>query len=81
MQQVKAMPEKPSIRLGKPLSAEFEELLLRCLAKKPEDRPASARTLETALGHCPTQWSREQAEDWWRHQDTVHAAATMVVNQ
>jgi len=81
MQQVKAVPEKPSVRLGELLSPDFEELLLRCLAKKPADRPASARALETALGRCSVQWGREQAEEWWRRHDAAHAERTVVMNQ
>ena len=32
-------PTPPSARLGKPLPSEFEVLVLRCLAKQPEQRP------------------------------------------
>jgi eukaryotic-like serine/threonine-protein kinase len=60
-------PEPPSKRLGKPVSAQFEQLLLKCLAKKREDRPASAAVLLEALEelHPDPPWTREDARDWW----------------
>jgi len=81
LQQVKAAPEKPSTRLRRPLSADFEDLLLRCLAKKPAERPASARELEAALGRCAaaSQWGRDQAEDWWRQRAAAQTEKTVLV--
>ncbi len=83
MQQVKAEPEKPSSRMREPMSADFEELLMCCLAKKPEDRPASARELEAALGRCAaaTQWSREEADGWWRQFDASNSEKTVVMKE
>jgi hypothetical protein len=81
MQQVKAQPDKPSARLRKPLSSDFEDLLMRCLAKKPADRPANALELEAALGRCSAaaQWDRGQAEDWWRRLDAASTERTTVL--
>jgi eukaryotic-like serine/threonine-protein kinase len=44
-------PVPPSRRLGKPVPAALEQLILRCLSKSPERRPDAA-TLEAALRQC-----------------------------
>jgi hypothetical protein len=67
-QQVEAPPVPPSQRLGRPIAPDLEVLVLECLAKRPDDRPASARVVAARLGRCSpsTPWSREEAEDWWK---------------
>jgi serine/threonine-protein kinase len=67
-------PTPPSERLGRPLPRNLEELILRCLAKDPADRPASAEALQTALRHAdPRDWSPEDAKRWWRaHSADIH---------
>jgi serine/threonine-protein kinase len=82
-QQLKTEPPKPSASLPEPLSADFEALLLHCLAKKPADRPANARQLEDALRNCANAnvWGREEAEEWWRIRDAMQSAKTMVMPQ
>ena len=81
MQQVRSVPEKPSARLRQPVSADLEDLLMSCLAKKPAGRPASAEALEAALAKCAaaSSWGREQAAEWWRKREAAKAAKTMVV--
>jgi tRNA A-37 threonylcarbamoyl transferase component Bud32 len=68
MHQVKDMPLPPSERLGKPVSPDLEQLLMRCLAKNPATRPVNARELDEALARCRSNgdWTREMAEEWWR---------------
>jgi eukaryotic-like serine/threonine-protein kinase len=61
-------PVPPSRRLGKPLPADLEAIVLGCLAKDREDRPASAAILRTSLLACAGAAHVDQpaARDWWR---------------
>ncbi len=81
MQQVRSVPEKPSVRLREPVSADLEDLLMTCLAKTPEQRPASAEALEAALAKCAAAaaWSRELAGEWWRKHGAAKVEKTMVM--
>jgi serine/threonine-protein kinase len=65
---VQKEPLKPSLRTEVRISAELEKIILQCLSKKPEERPASARLLRKMLEQCPEcgQWTQEDAEAWWR---------------
>jgi serine/threonine protein kinase len=80
MHQVKDMPVRPSERLGKPVSPDLEELLMRCLAKNPASRPANARELDHALARCRSaaDWTRELADEWWRKFASTHNEKTVV---
>ena len=45
----------------------LEEVVLRCLAKKPEDRPRDAGALAEKLRACDVgEWTRADASRWWR---------------
>lgn len=56
-------------RISSYLPAELTAVLMRCLAKKPHDRPNDARELATALKaiHIPPaqDWTDAQAQTWW----------------
>jgi eukaryotic-like serine/threonine-protein kinase len=67
-------PVPPSVRLGKPLPADLEALVLACLAKDRNDRPASAAVLRTSLLACADAGRNDQAaaREWWRAHRAVH---------
>jgi serine/threonine-protein kinase len=48
--------------------ADLERVILRCLAKRPEDRFPDAESLEQALAECAPadQWTQSDAARWWR---------------
>jgi serine/threonine-protein kinase len=77
---VKDLPVRPSERLGKPVSPDLEELLMRCLAKNPASRPANARELDDALARCRSaaDWTRELADGWWRKFAAIQSEKTVV---
>ena len=81
MQQVRSVPEKPSVRLRQPVSADLEELRMSCLAKKPNGRPASAEAFEAALAQCAAAagWNREQAAEWWHQRGTAKVEKARVM--
>lgn len=60
-------PEPPSQRAKRPLGAELEALLLQCLAKRQDDRPATAETIISALDEIrsASPWTNKDAEQWW----------------
>ncbi len=66
--QAETMPEPISLRTTQSVSPELETLLMRCLAKSPADRPASAQEIMDALNELPTKdsWTDANAHQWWQ---------------
>jgi eukaryotic-like serine/threonine-protein kinase len=59
--------EPPSRRSGRALAPALEALLLACLEKDRERRPASAAELANLLAQTGVEaWSRADADGWWR---------------
>ncbi|HZJ52562.1 MAG TPA: serine/threonine-protein kinase [Myxococcaceae bacterium] len=61
-------PVPPSRRTELPVPPALDELVLACLAKKPDGRPPSAAALArslAAVAGCGT-WDEEQAVRWWQ---------------
>jgi serine/threonine-protein kinase len=58
------------------LPADLEQVILRCLAKKPEDRFQDVDSLEQALADCAAadQWTQSLAARWWHDNDPNSAA-------
>ncbi len=63
-----ASPEPPSARLGRPLPAKIERLVLDCLEKDPTLRPESAQAVADRLAACDDvePWYPEDARTWWK---------------
>jgi serine/threonine-protein kinase len=70
-------PVPPSVRAGRDVPCEVEQIVLRCLAKNADDRPADAATLARQLDACAARlpWPREEAAAWWGRYRSRHAAA------
>jgi serine/threonine-protein kinase len=60
-------PVPPSERLGRPIEPFLERLILQCLSKSPDDRPADAGAMLTLLedGWTGAAWTQREARAWW----------------
>jgi len=66
---LRAEPVPPSQRTALPIPAPLERLVMRLLAKKPEDRPQSAAELARSLGAIEGDpWTEARAKEWWMSQ-------------
>lgn len=76
-QHLQAEPARPSERTALPIPQALEDLVMTCLAKKPHDRPPSARhlaqVLETIEG---TVWTEMDASRWWSQHHRPQGVAT-----
>jgi serine/threonine protein kinase len=64
---VQETPVAPSVRLGKPVPAQLESIILRCLSKQPTDRYPDAAALDRALADCGVPaWVPAASGEWRR---------------
>ena len=67
LKHVQATPDPPSARTELPIPAELEQLVLRCLEKRPADRPANVREIAGVLARIDLPvWSEDDAAAWWK---------------
>ena len=64
---MRSTPVPPRERCDAEISEDLEDLIMQCLHKDPNCRPASANVLAEKLGKCtPRQlWSKNHAARWW----------------
>lgn len=69
-----SLPEPPTARTGAvAIDPALEALVMRCLAKDPADRPASASELLNELAGVRVQlWTTEDARAWWQDRGAGH---------
>jgi serine/threonine-protein kinase len=67
VQHLENDPVPPSRRLGKAIPPELEQVVLACLAKRPQQRPANTVELAARLASCPVAepWTAQRAQEWW----------------
>jgi serine/threonine-protein kinase len=65
-----SQPVPPSERTSAPITSGLDALILRCLAKDPEARPASARELVDLLDALEDlgEWTSADADRWWQQE-------------
>lgn len=67
----------PPTHLRSDIPDDLEQVVLRCLSKRPEDRYQNVNSLSQALADCAVaaDWSREHAARWWYETENSLAAA------
>jgi hypothetical protein len=72
--QLHTAPTPMSVRAQRAVPQPLEELVLLCLAKKPEERPTAEALMATLRGFAAEPWGRWDEADalaWWQ----AHGAA------
>jgi eukaryotic-like serine/threonine-protein kinase len=80
VQHVSAPPTPPSSRSELPIPAALDRIVMDCLAKRPGDRPQTAKELARRLSEVSLSnpWTEERAREWWEAYRPVPATPTLV---
>ena len=67
LQHTQSDPAPPSQRTELPIPEALDRLILDCLQKNPDDRPASADVVAARLAAITPEadWTPERAQEWW----------------
>ena len=67
VKHVSAAPDPPSRHSWMDVSPEFDALVLECLSKDPDQRPATADAVANRLRGLSSGrgWTKARAADWW----------------
>ncbi len=67
-------PVVPLTKVRHDVPRDLEDVLLRCLSKKPADRYVTAWVLEQALAscRCASEWDSRKAQDWWQTHEPAY---------
>lgn len=69
-------PVVPPSRLRSEIPPDLEQVILRCLAKKPDDRYENVYELRQALADCQVSgWTADDARAWWQSNGTRDSQA------
>ncbi|MCH8922386.1 MAG: serine/threonine protein kinase [Planctomycetes bacterium] len=74
-------PVTPPRELVADIPADLEDVVLRCLAKAPEDRYQDVASLAAALAACDSadRWLRDEAARWWKNHARGELAEPVVI--
>ena len=66
IKHIQEAPVRPSERAGLDIPSELEELVMLCLAKKPDNRPTALELLDGLnASRLQEAWDDRQARGWW----------------
>jgi len=70
LKHVRETPRRPSDVITDTVEPKLEAIVMQCLEKNPQDRPANARALLQSLAMCQADghWTHQQAAEWWTRQ-------------
>jgi len=77
MHHAQSLPDRPSLRTELAVPAALDDLIMSCLAKRPADRPQTARELVRRLDAVPltSHWTEQRAREWWAQHEPKTAQA------